>query len=145
MIYRPVRERSPEAVLKIAEKSLRSTGYDTVSLTSLSSGDYACLNYLMREFNRNFSDKRVALSLPSLRVGSVNEDMLKELRLSENQGLPLHLRPVPTDCALSSNKDSPERCTLRALETLFRAGWQNLKLYFMIGLPTETDEDILRS
>jgi len=142
MIYRPVRERSPEAVLKIAEKSLRSTGYDTVSLTSLSSGDYACLNYLMREFNRNFSDKRVALSLPSLRVGSVNEDMLKELRAVRKSGFTIAPEAGTDRLRAVINKDFTGEMYARALETLFRAGWQNLKLYFMIGLPTETDEDI---
>ena len=142
MIYRPVRERSPETVLKIAEQSLRSTGYDTVSFTSLSSGDYACLNYLMREFNRNYAHKRVSLSLPSLRVGSVNEEMLRELRAVRKSGFTIAPEAGTDRLRAVINKDFTNDIYSQALETLFRAGWQNLKLYFMIGLPTETDEDI---
>lgn len=142
MIYRPVRERLPETVLKIAERSLRSTGYDTVSFTSLSSGDYACLNYLMGEFNRKFSDERVSLSLPSLRVGSVNEDMLRELRAVRKSGFTIAPEAGSDRLRAVINKDFTGEMYAHALETLFRAGWQSLKLYFMIGLPTETDEDI---
>jgi len=142
MIYRPVRERSPETVLKIAGKSLRSTGYDTVSFTSLSSGDYTCLNYLMGEFNRKFSDNRVSLSLPSLRVGSVSEDMLRELRAVRKSGFTIAPEAGSDRLRAVINKDFTSEMYTHALEMLFRAGWQNLKLYFMIGLPTETDEDI---
>jgi radical SAM family uncharacterized protein/radical SAM-linked protein len=142
MIYRPVRERSPEKVLEIAEKSLRSTGYDTVSFTSLSSGDYSCLNLLMKEFNRKFSSRRVSLSLPSLRVGSVNEDMLKELRAVRKSGFTIAPEAGTDRLRAVINKDFTSETYSQALETLFRAGWQNLKLYFMVGLPTETDEDI---
>ncbi|HYQ48421.1 MAG TPA: TIGR03960 family B12-binding radical SAM protein, partial [Thermodesulfovibrionales bacterium] len=142
MIYRPVRERSPETVLKIAEKSLRSTGYDTVSFTSLSSGDYGCLNYLMREFNRKFSESRVSLSLPSLRVGSVNEGMLRELRAVRKSGFTIAPEAGTDRLRAVINKDFSSEMYAHALETLFRAGWQNLKLYFMIGLPTETEEDL---
>ena len=142
MIYRPVRERSPETVLKIAEQSLRSTGYDTVSFTSLSSGDYACLNYLMHEFNRSYSRKRVSLSLPSLRVGSVNEEMLRELRAVRKSGFTIAPEAGTDRLRAVINKDFTGHIYTQALETLFKAGWQKLKLYFMIGLPTETDEDI---
>lgn len=142
MIYRPVRERSPETVMKIAEKSLRSTGYDTVSFTSLSSGDYGCLNYLMGEFNRKFSDRRISLSLPSLRVGSVNEGMLRELRAVRKSGFTIAPEAGTDRLRAVINKGFTAEMYSHALETLFRAGWQNLKLYFMIGLPTETDEDI---
>jgi len=142
MIYRPVRERSPETVMKIAENSLRSTGYDTVSFTSLSSGDYGCLNYLMGEFNRKFSDKRISLSLPSLRVGSVNEGMLRELRAVRKSGFTIAPEAGTDRLRAVINKDFTTEMYSHALETLFKAGWQNLKLYFMIGLPTETDEDL---
>jgi len=142
MIYRPVRERSPETVLKIAEQSLRSTGYDTVSFTSLSSGDYACLNHLMQEFNRKYLHQRISLSLPSLRVGSVNEEMLRELKAVRKSGFTIAPEAGTDRLRAVINKDFTGDIYTQALETLFRAGWQNLKLYFMIGLPTETDEDL---
>ena len=142
MIYRPVRERSPEKVLAIAEQSLRSTGYDTVSFTSLSSGDYSCLGSLMKEFNQRFSCRRVSLSLPSLRVGSVNEGMLRELRAVRKSGFTIAPEAATDRLRAVINKDFTSDTYALALEKLFRAGWQSLKLYFMIGLPTETDEDI---
>jgi len=142
MIYRPVRERSPEKVLAIAGQSLKSTGYDTVSFTSLSSGDYSCLGSLMKEFNRQFSSQRVSLSLPSLRVGSVNDEMLRELRAVRKSGFTIAPEAGTDRLRAVINKDFTSDTYAQALETLFRAGWQNLKLYFMIGLPTETDEDI---
>ncbi|MBI5075741.1 MAG: TIGR03960 family B12-binding radical SAM protein [Nitrospirae bacterium] len=142
MIYRPVRERSPEKVLAIAGQSLKSTGYDTVSFTSLSSGDYSCLGPLMKEFNRRFSSERVSLSLPSLRVGSVNDEMLKELRAVRKSGFTIAPEAGTDRLRAVINKDFTSDMYAQALEKLFRAGWQSLKLYFMIGLPTETDEDI---
>ncbi len=142
MIYRPVRERSPEKVLAIAEQSLKSTGYDTVSFTSLSSGDYSCLGPLMKEFNRRFSSERVSLSLPSLRVGSVNNEMLRELKAVRKSGFTIAPEAGTDRLRSVINKDFTSETYALALETLFKAGWQSLKLYFMIGLPTETDEDI---
>ena len=142
MIYRPVRERSPEKVLAIAEQSLRSTGYDTASFTSLSSGDYSCLGPLMKEFNRRFSSGRVSLSLPSLRVGSVNDEMLRELKAVRKSGFTIAPEAGTDRLRAVINKDFTSDMYAQALEKLFKAGWQSLKLYFMIGLPTETDEDI---
>lgn len=142
MIYRPVRERSPEKVLTIAEQSLRSTGYDTVSFTSLSSGDYSCLGPLMKEFNRRFSAQRVSLSLPSLRVGSVNDEMLRQLKAVRKSGFTIAPEAGTDRLRAVINKDFTSDTYAQALETLFRAGWQSLKLYFMIGLPSETEEDI---
>lgn len=142
MIYRPVRERSPEKVLTIAEQSLKSTGYDTVSFTSLSSGDYSCLDPLMKEFNRRFSCQRVSLSLPSLRVGSVNNEMLRELKAVRKSGFTIAPEAGTDRLRAVINKDFTSDTYTQALETLFKSGWQSLKLYFMIGLPTETDEDI---
>ncbi len=142
MIYRPVRERSPGTVLKIAEQSLCSTGYDTVSFTSLSSGDYACLNVLMSEFNKKYLQQRISLSLPSLRVGSVNEEMLRELKAVRKSGFTIAPEAGTDRLRAVINKDFTADMYDQALEMLFRAGWQNLKLYFMIGLPTETEEDL---
>lgn len=142
MAYRPVRERSVKRILDLAEQSLRNTGYDDISFTSLSSGDYSCLLELMQEFNRRLSHKKVAMSLPSLRVGSVNAPMLRELKAVRKSGFTIAPEAGTDRLRSVINKDFTAETYAHALETLFKAGWSNLKLYFMTGLPTETDEDI---
>ncbi len=142
MAYRPVRERSVDRILDLAEQSLRNTGYDDISFTSLSSGDYSCLLELMQEFNRRLSNKRIAMSLPSLRVGSVNAPMLRELRAVRKTGFTIAPEAGTDRLRSVINKDFTAETYAHALETLFRAGWSSLKLYFMTGLPTETEEDI---
>ncbi len=142
MAYRPVRERSVKRILDLAEQSLRNTGYDDISFTSLSSGDYSSLPELMQEFNRRLSQKRVAMSLPSLRVGSVNAPMLKELRAVRKTGFTIAPEAGTDRLRSVINKDFTAETYARVLETLFKEGWTSLKLYFMTGLPTETEEDI---
>ncbi|MEW6108596.1 MAG: TIGR03960 family B12-binding radical SAM protein [Nitrospirota bacterium] len=142
MTYRPVRERSPEKILKLAESSLKNTGYDSISFTSLSSGDYSCLTSLMKEFNRMFNKKRISMSLPSLRVASVNSDMLEQIKAVRRTGFTIAPEAGTERLRAVINKDFSEETYVRALETLFRAGWHNLKLYFMTGLPTETWDDV---
>jgi len=142
MACRPVRERSLEKILGIAERSLKNTGYEDVSFTSLSSGDYSCLNLLMKEFNRRFAGRRISMSLPSLRVGSVNKEMLREMKAVRKTGFTMAPEAGTDRLRAVINKDFTEEMYVRALETLFREGWLNLKLYFMTGLPTETDADI---
>ncbi|MCG2710122.1 MAG: TIGR03960 family B12-binding radical SAM protein [Thermodesulfovibrionales bacterium] len=142
MIYRPLRERSPENVLKIAENSLRNTGYEDVSFTSLSAGDYSCLLPLLKEFNSRFSDKKISLSLPSLRVAAVDRDILKEIKSVRKTGFTIAPEAGTERLRNVINKDFTEEDYERSLNALFEEGWQNLKLYFMVGLPTETDEDI---
>ena len=142
MIYRPVRERSPEKVLELTEKSLKNTGYEEAAFTSLSAGDYSCLLQVVREFNRRFAKDRVALSLPSLRVASINRDLLREIRTVRKTGFTIAPEAGTQRLRKVINKDFTGADYERALNTLFEEGWLNLKLYFMIGLPTETDEDI---
>ena len=142
MICRPVRERSPEKVLDLAERSLKNTGYDSISFTSLSAGDYSCLLQLMKEFNRRFYDKRIAMSLPSLRVASVNSDILKEIKSVRKTGFTIAPEAGTDRLRAVINKDFSDEIYIRSLETLFKEGWLNLKLYFMTGLPTETEADI---
>jgi radical SAM family uncharacterized protein/radical SAM-linked protein len=142
MIYRPVRERSPEKVLELAEKALRSTGYEDVSFTSLSAGDYSCLLQLVGAFNKRFEREKIALSLPSLRVTAINSDLLKEIRTVRKTGFTIAPEAATNRLRMVINKDFSEEDYEHALKTLFEEGWLNLKLYFMIGLPTETEEDI---
>lgn len=142
MIYRPVRERSPDTVIELADRTLKNTGYDSISFTSLSAGDYPCLLELMQAFNRRFYHKRISASLPSLRVASVNSDLLRELRTVSKSGFTIAPEAGTERLRAVINKDFTAADYHRALESLFREGWSNLKLYFMTGLPTETDEDI---
>ncbi len=142
MICRPVRERSPEKVLEITEKSLKNTGYEEVAFTSLSAGDYSCLLQVVSEFNKRFQNKKIALSLPSLRVASVNHELLREIRAVRKTGFTIAPEAGTDRLRRVINKDFTEEDYEKALRTLFEEGWHNLKLYFMIGLPTETEEDI---
>ncbi|MEW6740017.1 MAG: TIGR03960 family B12-binding radical SAM protein [Nitrospirota bacterium] len=142
MIYRPLRERSPENVLRIAEESLINTGYDEASFTSLSAGDYSHLLGVIRECNRRFGESKIAISLPSLRVGAVNQDVLKEIKSIRKTGFTMAPEAATERLRSVINKDFSDDDYENALKALFNEGWLSLKLYFMIGLPTETDEDI---
>lgn len=142
IIYMPLRMRSPENVLDIAEKSLNNTGYEEVSLTSLNAGDYPHLLHVMKEFNSRYGRSKISLSLPSLRVASINKDMLKEIRLVKKTGFTMAPEAATERLRGVINKNFSEEDYERALHALFSEGWLNLKLYFMIGLPLEKDEDI---
>jgi radical SAM family uncharacterized protein/radical SAM-linked protein len=142
IIYRPVRERSPKRVLEIAENSLRNTGYEEVSFTSLSAGDYSCLLQVVGEFNKRFSKDKIALSLPSLRVASINCELLREIRSVRKTGFTIAPEAGSERLRKVINKDFSEDEYENSLKALFEEGWHNVKLYFMIGLPTERDEDI---
>ncbi len=144
MFYRPLRERSPERVLEIVEESLARTGYDEVSLLSLDVGDYRCLLPLLREFNRRFGPSKVSVSLPSIRVGAVNREILKEIKQVKKSGFTIAPEAATERLRRVINKDFTQEEYDRALEALFSEGWLNLKLYFMVGLPTETEEDVLQ-
>lgn len=142
MIYRPVRERSPERVLEIAEAAIRNTGHEEISLTSLSAGDYSRLLPLTKELNKRFSGKSVSLSLPSLRVAAVRQDVLKEIKSVRKTGFTMAPEAATERLRAAINKDFGEEDYDRALNALFAEGWENIKLYYMAGLPTERGEDI---
>jgi radical SAM family uncharacterized protein/radical SAM-linked protein len=142
MIYRPVRERSPGKVLEIAESSLRNTGHEEVSFTSLSAGDYSCLLGVVKDFNRRFLRDKIALSLPSLRVAAIHAELLREIRSVRKTGFTIAPEAGSERLRKVINKDFSEEDYEKSLEALFEEGWHNVKLYFMIGLPTEEDEDI---
>ncbi len=142
MIYRPLRERSPRTVLNIARQSIDSTGYDEVSLTSLSAGDYTQLLPLLRAFNREFSDRKISLSLPSIRVGAVNQELLKEIKSVRKSGFTIAPEAGSERLRRIINKEFSEEEFEKALWMLFNEGWLNVKLYFMVGLPGERDEDV---
>ena len=143
MIYRPVRERSMDRLLELAERLVNATGYDEISLMSLSSGDYSCLPELAREMVKRFYEKRVSISLPSQRIDTFLTETLKETQKVKKTGLTLAPEAGTQRLRDVINKGVTEEDLLRSVRDAFEQGWSAVKLYFMIGLPTETDEDAL--
>ena len=142
MIYRPLRERRPERVMELAEKLEKSTGYEEMSLSSLSSGDYSCLSELVTELIKTFRQKQVGISLPSMRLDSVVKDSLEEAAKVKKSGLTLAPEAGTQRLRDVINKGVTEDDLIRAVTDAFECGWSSVKLYFMMGLPTETDEDL---
>jgi radical SAM-linked protein len=142
IIYRPLRERSPQTVLKLAEETIKNTGYGEVSFTSLSAGDYGCLLPLIKEFNRRFGGKKVSVSLPSVRVKALNRDVLREIKSVRKTGFTIAPEAATERLRCVINKDFSMEDYERGLDALFSEGWLNLKLYYMLGLPSETEKDI---
>jgi radical SAM family uncharacterized protein len=142
MIYRPVRERSLEKLTDLAEKLVRSTGYDEISLMSLSSCDYSRIIDLSREMAGRFEKRRVKVSLPSLRIDSKLKDTLIETLKVRKTALTLAPEAGTQRLRDVINKGVTEEDLMRSVRDAFEAGWSAVKLYFMIGLPTETDEDV---
>lgn len=141
-LYRPVREFSPRKIVERVVKGIEITGYEEVSLLSLSAGDYsliqALLPVLMRILERNYT----ALSLPSLRVGTLTEEMISAIKRVRKTGFTLAPEAGTERLRKVINKDISTDELMLTAEKVFKAGWKLLKLYFMIGLPTEEDDDI---
>lgn len=143
IIYRPVRERSPGAVAKIMADSIGCTGYEEVSISSLSTGDYSGLATLLHAVNRDFAGDRVSVSLPSLRVETLTGEIINEIRQVRKTGFTLAPEAGTERLRRVINKVSDDRDLELTAANIFKAGWDSIKLYFMIGLPTETDEDLV--
>lgn len=143
MLYRPVRERSAEKLFSLAEQLVASTGYEEMSLSSLSTGDYSQLLELIRGLNERFRGQRVSLSLPSLRIDGHLQEALEDSAQVKKSGLTLAPEAGTQRLRDVINKGVTEEDLLRTVTEAFESGWSSVKLYFMIGLPTETDEDLL--
>ena len=142
-IYRPVRERRKETLLDQTRDLVRCTGYDEVSLLSLSTGDYSELHELLPRIIDDMAEQKVSVSLPSLRIDSILKDDLEKMQTVRKGGLTFAPEAGTQRMRDVINKNVTEEDLLRAVTDAFTAGWCGVKLYFMIGLPTETDEDIL--
>lgn len=142
MIYRPVRERKPETLLKHAQAIIDSTGYNEISLMSLSSADYSCLPDLVGRLISDFRSQGVNVSLPSLRIDSFSIQLAQEIQQVRKSGLTFAPEAGTQRLRDVINKGVTEENLENAVGAAFAAGWSSVKLYFMIGLPTETDEDI---
>ena len=142
ILYRPVRERSLGKLVELAEKLQASTGYEEISLSSLSSGDYSCLPELIRELMKRMKDKRVSISLPSLRIDSVLKESLEETQQVKKTSLTFAPEAGTQRMRDVINKGVTEEDLLEKVRDAFEGGWSSVKLYFMSGLPTETTEDL---
>jgi radical SAM family uncharacterized protein len=143
MIYRPVREKKVDTIVRTAEELILKTGYDNVSLTSLSSCDYSQLENLIKILMKKFEKDDVGVSLPSLRLDSFQLDVIQEIEKVRKTGLTFAPEAGSQRLRDVINKGVTEEDLIRTSTYAFSEGWSSIKLYFMIGLPTETDEDIL--
>jgi radical SAM family uncharacterized protein/radical SAM-linked protein len=141
-IYRPLRERSPETILKLVEESLKATGYNEVSLLSLSTGDYSCVAPLVTELMARYAEARVAVSLPSLRVGTLTDELIEEIKKVRKTGFTLAPEAGSDRMRRVINKGISEADLIAGAASIYKAGWRLIKLYFMIGLPGETLDDV---
>ena len=142
ILYRPVRERSMEKLIDLAEKLQSSTGYEEISLSSLSSGDYSCLPELIRALMKRLKEQRVSISLPSLRIDSVLKESLEETQQVKKTSLTFAPEAGTQRMRDVINKGVTEEDLLGKVRDAFEGGWSSVKLYFMSGLPTETTEDL---
>ena len=143
MVYRPVRERKPEVLMDLSRKLVDNTGYNEISLVSLSSADYSCLAPLVHKMIGEFKDERVSVSLPSLRIDSFCVAIAKEVQAVRKSGLTFAPEAGSQKMRDVINKGVTEEDLMNAVGAAFESGWNSVKLYFMIGLPYETDEDVL--
>ena len=141
--YRPIRAKKPETLEAQAKKLVASTGYDEVSLTSLSSSDYPHLEVLCENLVAEFEPKHVNLALPSLRADNFNMDLMENIQKVRKSGLTFAPEAGSQRLRDVINKNLQEEDLLNACTVAFKAGYNSVKLYFMMGLPTETDEDLL--
>jgi len=142
-VYRPLRERDPRAVLEHAEQVLAATGADEISLLSLSTGDYSCINPLLTRLMDRFVARQVALSLPSTRVDALAGPILEQIRRVRKTGFTLAPEAGTQRLRDFIQKEFSEDELLEAARQVFALGWRSLKLYFMLGLPGEREEDLL--
>jgi radical SAM family uncharacterized protein/radical SAM-linked protein len=143
MIYRPVRERDPEEILSVLRHAIREGGYDGASLTSLSTADYSAISPLIHNAMKELRPERATLSVSSLRAYGLSEDVLDEIKDGGGKGLTFAPEAGSQRMRDVINKNVTEEQLLETARRVFSRGFSRMKLYFMIGLPTETDEDVL--
>jgi radical SAM family uncharacterized protein/radical SAM-linked protein len=140
--YRPVRERSPQKVLSLLEQALAASGWEELSLLSLSTGDYGCLLPLLITLMDRYMPENVAVSLPSLRVGTINPEIMKQIQRVRKTGFTLAPEAGSERLRRVINKGITEHDLIDTAAQAYKLGWSNIKLYFMTGLPTETLADV---
>ncbi|MGA3119160.1 MAG: TIGR03960 family B12-binding radical SAM protein [Polyangiaceae bacterium] len=142
MIYRPVRERDPDQIVDTIASAVRLSGYDEASLTSLSTADYSCIAPLVKKVVDALAPKRVSLGVSSLRAYGLEENVLDDMARVRATGVTFAPEAGTQRMRDVINKNVTEEQLLITAERVFSRGWQSMKLYFMIGLPTEREEDV---
>lgn len=142
MIYRPVRERGPTQVIDTVMSAIRKGGFDEVSLTSLSTADYSCVSPLIKEMAERLKDQQVSLSVSSLRAYGMDDNTLDDIKSIRATGLTFAPEAGTQRMRDVVNKNITDDDMMETARRVFSRGWNRMKLYFMIGLPTETDEDV---
>lgn len=142
IVYRPVRERDLDKNLELIEKMIQNTGYGEISLSSLSSSDYSKIDDLIKGVKENPKHKNLGVSLPSLRMNTHSVEVAEDISGGKRTGFTFAPEAGSQRLRDIINKGVTEKDVLETAEAAVRGGWENLKFYFMIGLPFETDEDV---
>lgn len=142
IVYRPIREKSPKKLMGLAENLVRSTGYEEISLTSLSSSDYSNIEELLGELYSKYSCENLNISLPSLRLDNFSLEIAEKVQQGRKSGLTFAPEAGTQRLRDVINKGVTEADLINTSRKAFESGWSNIKLYFMTGLPTETYEDL---
>lgn len=141
IIYRPVRERSPERILDLAGSGIEQGGFEELALLSLSTGDYSCLSDVLVRLMDSFAGRQVSVSMPSMRVGTLTPEVMEQIKRVRKTGFTLAPEAGTDRLRRVINKGITEEDLLETCKAAFGLGWKLVKLYFMFGLPTETQED----
>ena len=141
-IYRPVRERDPKQIVDTIIDGIEKGGYDETSLTSLSTADYTCLEPLVKMLGTELERRNVSFSVSSLRASGVTESLAREIARVRKTGFTIAPEAGTQRMRDVINKNITEQDVMRSCSVAFEEGWSAMKMYFMIGLPTETDEDV---
>jgi radical SAM family uncharacterized protein len=142
MVYRPVREKKTDKLMELADKLIANTGYENISLTSLSICDYSDIQNLVFSLVEKYKNENVGVSLPSLRVDSFSVDLIKEIEKVRKTGLTFAPEAGSQRMRDVINKGVTEKNLIDSVSDAFIAGWSTIKLYYMIGLPYETMDDV---
>jgi radical SAM family uncharacterized protein len=142
MIYRPVRERDPEQIVQAVVSAVKKSGYDEASLTSLSTADYSCIAPLVKKVADELAPKKVSLGVSSLRAYGLDANVLDDMARVRATGVTFAPEAGTQRMRDVINKNVTEEQLLETAERIFSRGWSSMKLYFMIGLPTEEEEDV---
>ncbi len=142
MITRPVRERSVQEVVDAADAAVRSTGFEELALMSLSSSDYTYVNELVDAISKRFEGRKLTVALPSLRIESVSIDLMDKLKQHRSGGFTLAPEAASERMRKIINKFIPDEEIINTTRDIYSRGWTTIKLYFMIGHPSETIEDV---
>jgi len=142
MTYRPVREKKKDTLIELADRILASTGYNEISLTSLSTIDYSDIKELVTEMADRYKNRKISISLSSLRVDQFSVELAREVQKVRKSGLTFAPEAGTQRLRDVINKGVDEEDFMEAVKAAFKAGWRHIKLYYMLGLPTEKKEDL---